>query len=81
MQGRLSTLAASGIADFRALHRGFAATAPLRRHVTIDDVGKTALWLCSDWASAVTGEVVYVDAGAHHLAPGGQRAAAPEETP
>lgn len=79
--GPIRTLAASGIADFRALHRGFAATAPLRRHVTIDDVGKTALWLCSDWASAVTGEVIYVDAGAHHLAPGGQNAAAPEEAP
>lgn len=69
--GPIRTLAASGIADFRALQRGFAAIAPLRRHVTIDDVGKTALWLCSDWASAVTGEVIFVDAGAHHLAYGG----------
>ena len=68
--GPIRTLAASGIADFRALHRGFAALAPLRRNVTIDDVGKTAVWLCSEWASAVTGEIIYVDAGAHHLAHG-----------
>lgn len=70
--GPIRTLAASGIADFRALHRQFATIAPLRRNVTIDDVGKTAVWLCSDWASAVTGETIYVDAGAHHLAYGGQ---------
>jgi enoyl-[acyl-carrier protein] reductase I len=69
--GPIRTLAASGIADFRALHRSFAALAPLRRHITIDDVGRTALWLCSDWSSAVTGETIYVDAGAHHLAYGG----------
>lgn len=77
--GPIRTLAASGIADFRALHRNFASIAPLRRHVTIDEVGKTALWLCSDWASAVTGETIYVDAGAHHLAYGAQESAAPPD--
>ncbi len=77
--GPIRTLAASGIADFRALHRNFAAIAPLRRHVTIDDVGKTALWLCSDWASAVTGETIYVDAGAHHLAYGARAPDAPTD--
>jgi enoyl-[acyl-carrier protein] reductase I len=38
---------------------------PLRRHITSEDVGNTALWLCSDLGSAVTGEIIYVDAGAH----------------
>lgn len=63
--GPIRTLAAAGIAGFRTLHRQFAETAPLRRNVTIDDVGNTALWLCSDLGSAVTGEVIYVDAGFH----------------
>jgi enoyl-[acyl-carrier protein] reductase I len=61
--GPIRTLAASGIAGFRAMHRTFAAQAPLRRNVTIDDVGDAALWLCSDLSRAVTGEVLYVDAG------------------
>jgi enoyl-[acyl-carrier protein] reductase I len=66
--GPIRTLSASGIADFRAMHRQFADIAPLRRNVTIDDVGKAAVWLCSDYASAVTGEIVYVDAGFHTIA-------------
>jgi enoyl-[acyl-carrier protein] reductase I len=41
---------------------------PLRRAITIEDVGNTAVWLCSDLASAVTGEVVFVDAGGNILA-------------
>ncbi|MCS6881018.1 MAG: enoyl-ACP reductase [Oscillochloridaceae bacterium] len=61
--GPIRTLAASGIAGFRAMHRSFAAQAPLRRNVTIEDVGDAALWLCSDLSRAVTGEVLYVDAG------------------
>ncbi len=61
--GPIRTLAASGIAGFRAMHRSFAAHAPLRRNITIDDVGDAALWLCSDLSRAVTGEVLYVDAG------------------
>ncbi|MCG8351877.1 MAG: enoyl-ACP reductase [Chloroflexales bacterium] len=65
--GPVRTLAASGIAGFRAMYRQFAERAPLRRSVTIEDVGNTALWLCSDLSSAVTGEVVYVDAGHHHV--------------
>src|SRR5437867_10818061 len=56
--GPIRTLAASGIAGFRAMHKQFASIAPLRRNVTIEDVGKTALWLCSDWASGVTGETI-----------------------
>jgi enoyl-[acyl-carrier protein] reductase I len=61
--GPIRTLAASGIAGFRSLHKSFADQAPLRRNVTSDDVGNAALWLCSDLSSAVTGEVLYVDAG------------------
>lgn len=66
--GPIRTLSASGIADFRAMHRQFAEIAPLRRNVTTDDVGKTAVWLCSDWAGAVTGEIIYVDAGFRNIA-------------
>lgn len=65
--GPIRTLAASGISGFRTLHKQFASVAPLRRNVTIEDVGKTALWLCSDWSSAVTGEIIYVDAGFHNI--------------
>ena len=61
--GPIRTLAASGISGFRSMHKSFADTAPLRRNVTIEDVGKAAIWLCSDWSSAVTGEIIYVDAG------------------
>jgi enoyl-[acyl-carrier protein] reductase I len=66
--GPIRTLSASGIAGFRARHKHFASVAPLGRNVTIDDVGKLALWLCSDWAAAVTGETIYADAGLHHIA-------------
>jgi enoyl-[acyl-carrier protein] reductase I len=65
--GPIRTLAASGIAGFRGLHKSFAGVAPLRRNVTIEDVGKTAIWLSSDWASAVTGEIIYVDAGFRNI--------------
>jgi enoyl-[acyl-carrier protein] reductase I len=66
--GPIRTLAASGIAGFREMQRNFAGGVPLRRNVTTDDIGNTALWLCSDWSSGVTGDIVYVDAGAHILA-------------
>lgn len=65
--GPIRTLAASGISGFRARYKQFADLAPLRRNVTIEDVGNTALWLCSDLASGVTGDIIYVDAGAHIL--------------
>jgi enoyl-[acyl-carrier protein] reductase I len=61
--GPIRTLSASGIADFRKLYGPFDTVAPLRAHVTIEDVGRTALYLGSDLSSAVTGEVVYVDGG------------------
>jgi enoyl-[acyl-carrier protein] reductase I len=65
--GPLRTLSASGIAGFRTMHKQFADIAPLRRNITLEDVGKTALWLCSDWSSGVTGETIYVDAGFHNI--------------
>lgn len=63
--GPIRTLAASGISGFRTMHRQFATQTPLRRNVTIEDVGNAALWLCSDLSSGVTGDIIYVDAGAH----------------
>jgi enoyl-[acyl-carrier protein] reductase I len=65
--GPIRTLSSSAIADFGAHYKSAAESAPLRRHVTIDDIGKTALWLCSDWSSAVTGETIHVDAGLHQM--------------
>jgi enoyl-[acyl-carrier protein] reductase I len=61
--GPIRTLAASGIAGFRKMYGSFAEVTPLRSNITIEDVGKTALYLASDLSSAVTGEVVYVDGG------------------
>jgi enoyl-[acyl-carrier protein] reductase I len=61
--GAIKTLAFAGIAGSRQMLRYSEAAAPLRRLVTTEDVGNTALWLASDLGSAVTGEVIYVDGG------------------
>ncbi len=61
--GPIRTLAASGIGDFRKLLDEVEACAPLRRNVTIDDVGNTAAFLGSDLAAGITGEVIHVDSG------------------
>ena len=61
--GPIRTLASAGVAGFRALYDQFPAIAPLGRHVTSGDVGNAAVYLCSDLAAGVTGEVHYVDAG------------------
>jgi enoyl-[acyl-carrier protein] reductase I len=61
--GPIRTLAASGVGDFRKLMQKSARGAMLRRNVTQDEVGNAAAYLLSDWASGVTGEVHYVDAG------------------
>ena len=61
--GPIKTLAASGIGDFRYIMKWNEYNAPLRRNVTIEDVGGSALYLLSDLASGVTGEIHHVDAG------------------
>ena len=61
--GPIRTLAASGIADFRLMLKWSELNAPLRRNVTIDDVGNAGLYLISDLSSAVTGEIMHVDSG------------------
>lgn len=61
--GPIKTLAASGIKDFGKLLNQFAASAPIRRNVTIDDVGNTAAFLMSDLAGGISAEIVYVDGG------------------
>ncbi|MFT4960904.1 MAG: enoyl-[acyl-carrier protein] reductase I [Paracoccaceae bacterium] len=65
--GPIKTLAASGIGDFRYIMKWNEYNSPLRRNVTIDDVGKSALYLLSDLGSGVTGEVLHVDAGYHAI--------------
>ncbi len=65
--GPIKTLAASGIANFRKMLDHVEENAPLRRSVTIEEVGNAAAFLCSDLASGITGEVTYVDAGYNTL--------------
>lgn len=68
--GPIKTLAAAGIGGFSKILHFVARTAPLRRNVTIDEVGNVAAFLLSDLASAVTGEVTYVDCGFSIVAAG-----------
>lgn len=63
--GPIRTLAASGIADFKKIFDEVERAAPLKRNVTIEEVGNLGAFLCSDLASAVTGEVVHADCGYH----------------
>ncbi|MAM25354.1 MAG: enoyl-[acyl-carrier-protein] reductase FabI [Rhodobacteraceae bacterium] len=63
--GPIKTLAASGIGDFRYIMKWNEYNSPLRRNVTIDDVGKAALYLLSDLGSGTTGENLHVDSGYH----------------
>ena len=63
--GPIRTLAASGIGDFRYILKWNELNSPLRRNVTIEDVGGSALYFLSDLSSGVTGEVHHVDAGYH----------------
>ncbi len=65
--GPIRTLAAAGIADFRSMLRQVEERTPLRRNVTIDEVGNAAAFLCSDLASGITGDILYVDTGYHIL--------------
>ena len=61
--GPIKTLAAAGIPGFRKMLSHVAEIAPLRRNVTLDDVGNAAAFLCSDLAAGITGEILYVDSG------------------
>jgi enoyl-[acyl-carrier protein] reductase I len=65
--GPIRTLAAAGISDFRSMLKQVEERTPLRRNVTIDEVGNAAAFLCSDLASGITGDVLYVDTGYHIL--------------
>ena len=66
--GAIRTLAASGIKNFKVLQEKATSVTPLGRPVTIEEVGNTAAFLCSDYASGITGEIVYVDGGYHMVA-------------
>lgn len=69
--GPIRTLAAAGISDFRRMLETVEHTAPLRKNVTIEEVGNTAAFLGSDLSSGITGEILYVDAGYHIVGLGG----------
>jgi enoyl-[acyl-carrier protein] reductase I len=61
--GPVRTLAASGVAGFKKMHRLFGEIAPLHRPLTIDDLGNSAVYLCSEMSRGTTGEIHYVDGG------------------
>lgn len=63
--GPIKTLAASGIGDFRFILKWNELNAPLKRNVTIEDIGRSGLFLLSDLGSGVTGEILHVDSGYH----------------
>jgi enoyl-[acyl-carrier protein] reductase I len=65
--GAMRTRAAVGLPGFRRVYHHTEKATPLGTMATQADVGRTAVWLCSDWARAVTGEIVYVDGGYHIL--------------
>ncbi|MGH8363307.1 MAG: enoyl-ACP reductase FabI [Gammaproteobacteria bacterium] len=65
--GPIKTLAAAGIGRFRSILEHVQNMAPLRRNVSIEDVGNAAAFLCSDLAAGITGEILYVDAGYSHV--------------
>jgi enoyl-[acyl-carrier protein] reductase I len=66
--GPLDTLAARGIQGFLDMKRIHAEKAPLQRNITAEEVAKTALFLCSDLSSGITGSIIPVDAGYHIMA-------------
>jgi len=63
--GPIKTLAASGINQFSSIQKATEERSPLKKSVTIEEVGKSALFLCSDLSSGITGEILHVDAGYH----------------
>ncbi|MDE1942466.1 MAG: SDR family oxidoreductase [Betaproteobacteria bacterium] len=68
--GPIKTLAAAGIGDFGKILNYVEATSPMRRNVTIEEVGNVAAFLCSDLSSGITGEIVHVDSGFSSTVPG-----------
>ena len=68
--GPIKTLAAAGIKDFSKILNHMEKATPLRRTVTIDEVGNLAAFLLSDLSSAITGELIHADAGFHSVAIG-----------
>ncbi|MDZ3822396.1 MAG: enoyl-ACP reductase [Pseudoxanthomonas sp.] len=69
--GPIKTLAASGVGNFRKMLDHVQQVTPLRRNVTIEDVGNVGAFLCSDLAAGITGEITYVDAGYNTVAMAG----------
>jgi len=61
--GPIRTLASAGVSGFKDMYRQYTDMAPLRENVSIEDVGKAAVFLCSDMAAHITGQVLYVDSG------------------
>ncbi len=79
--GPIKTLAASGIGDFRYILKWNEYNSPLRRTVTIGEVGETAAYLVSDMAGGMTGEILHVDAGYHVVGMKNPRRAGPHARP
>lgn len=69
--GPIKTLAAAGVSGFRSMMTQAAEISPLKKNVTIEEVGNTAAFLASDMASGITGQIVYVDAGYNIMGLGG----------
>lgn len=68
--GPIRTLSAAGVPSFKKFYPRFKQVAPLRRNISIDDVGNAAVWLASDLAANVTGQMIFVDAGVSVVGPG-----------
>ncbi len=66
--GPIRTLAAAGVSGFKSMYKQFTDYAPIQQEITIEDVGNTAVYLCSDLAAKTTGEIVFVDSGYNILA-------------
>lgn len=65
--GPIKTLAASGVKNFKKMLQSYEQMTPLKKNVSIEEVGQTAAFLCSNMASGITGEVLHVDAGFHAI--------------
>jgi len=68
--GPVRTLSAQGVRGFRHAHSEYGSASPLRRNIDADDVGAAAVWLCSDMARSVTGDILFVDGGYNIMAGG-----------